>query len=107
MFFKGKVKNDRHVYNIKNLNIKTNLDCMAFTSLLPISSSSFTTMALEIKSSLMRTVMMLLLLVVVIVAVVSILLILCYCCYYDNLWLEVLCALRFLLHNILTVLYCY
>ena len=73
MFFKGKVKNDRHVYNIKNLNIKTNLDCMAFTSLLPISSSSFTTMALEIKSSLMRTVIMLLLLVVVIVAVVSIL----------------------------------
>ena len=107
MFFKGKVKNDKHVYNIKNLNIKTNLDCMAFTSLLPISSSSFTTMALEIKSSLMRTVIMLLLLVVVIVAVVSILLILCYCCYYDNLWLEVLRALRFLLHNILTVLYCY
>ena len=81
---------------------------MAFTSLFSISSNSFTTMALEIKSSLMRTVIMLLLLVVVvIVAVVSILLILCYCCYYDNLWLEVIRVLRFLLHNILAVLYCY
>ena len=80
---------------------------MAFTSRISISSNSFTTMALEIKSSLMRTVIMLLLLVVVIVAVVSILLILCYCCYYDNLWLEVIRVLRFLLHNILAVLYCY
>ena len=42
MFFKNKVKNGKHVYNIENLNIKTNLDCMAFTSLLSISWSSFT-----------------------------------------------------------------
>ena len=42
MFFKNKVKNGKHVYNIENLNIKTNLDCTAFTSLLSISSSSFT-----------------------------------------------------------------
>ena len=42
MFFKNKVKNGKHVYNIENLNIKTNLDCMAFTSLLSISSSFFT-----------------------------------------------------------------
>ena len=42
MFFKNKVKNGKHVYNIENLNIKTNLDCMAFTSLLSINSSSFT-----------------------------------------------------------------
>ena len=42
MFFKNKVKNGKHVYNIENLNIKTNLYYMAFTSLLSISSSSFT-----------------------------------------------------------------
>ena len=42
MFFKNKVKNGKHVYNKENLNIKTNLDCMAFNSLLSISSSSFT-----------------------------------------------------------------
>ena len=42
MFFKNKVKNGKHVYNIENLNIKTNLDCMAFTSLLSISSNFFT-----------------------------------------------------------------
>ena len=42
MFFKNKLKNGKHVYNIENLNIKTNLDCMAFASLLSISSSSFT-----------------------------------------------------------------
>ena len=42
MFFKSKVKNGKHVYNIENLNIKTNLYCMAFTSLFFISSSSFT-----------------------------------------------------------------
>ena len=41
MFFKSKVKNGKHVYNIENINIKTNLDCMAFTSLLSISLSSF------------------------------------------------------------------
>ena len=42
MFFKNKVKNGKHVYNIENLNIKTNLDCMAFTSLFSINRSSFT-----------------------------------------------------------------
>ena len=42
MFFKNKVKNGKHIYNIENLNIKTNLDCMVFTSLLSISSSSST-----------------------------------------------------------------
>ena len=41
MFFKNKVKNGKHVYNRGNLNIKTNLDCMTFTSLISISSSSF------------------------------------------------------------------
>ena len=40
--FQKQAKNGKHVYNIENLNIKTNLDCMAFTSLLCISSSSFT-----------------------------------------------------------------
>ena len=36
-------KNGKHDYNIGNLNIKTNLDCMAFSSLLSFSStSSFT-----------------------------------------------------------------
>ena len=42
MFFKNKVKNGTHDYNIENLNIKTILDRMAFTSLLSISSSFFT-----------------------------------------------------------------
>ena len=42
MFFKNKVKNSKYAYNMENLNTKTNLDCMAFTSLLSISSSSFT-----------------------------------------------------------------
>ena len=42
MFFKNKVKNGKHAYNIENVNMKTNLDCMAFTSMLSISSSSFT-----------------------------------------------------------------
>ena len=42
MFFKIKVKNSKYAYNMENVNIKTNLDCMAFTSLFYISSSSFT-----------------------------------------------------------------
>ena len=42
MFSKNKVKNSKYAYNMENLNIKTNLDCMAFTRLLYISSSSFT-----------------------------------------------------------------
>ena len=40
--FRKQAENGKHVYNIENLNIKTNLDCMAFTSLLSINSSSFT-----------------------------------------------------------------
>ena len=42
MFFKNKVKNGKHVYNIE-----TNLFCMAFTRLLSISSSSITIPTLE------------------------------------------------------------
>ena len=37
-------KNGKHVYNIQNLDI-TNLDCMAFTSPLSISSYSFTSVS--------------------------------------------------------------
>ena len=40
--FQKQAKNGKHVYNIENLNIETSLDCMTFTSLLSISSSSFT-----------------------------------------------------------------
>ena len=35
-------KNSKHVYNIENLKIKANLDCMALTRLFSIISSSFT-----------------------------------------------------------------
>ena len=40
--FSKKGKNGKHDYNIENLNIKTTLDCMVFTSPLSISSNSFT-----------------------------------------------------------------
>ena len=41
--FQKQSKNGKHVYNVQNLNIKITLDCMAFTTLLSISSSFFTT----------------------------------------------------------------
>ena len=45
--FQKQAKNGKHAYNLENLNKKANFKCMAFTNLLSISSSFFTSFSVR------------------------------------------------------------